>query len=116
VNFLRSEKTAVSLVFAGVGLILLALFFLLYKTELSYDVPFDNERLGQFGDFIGGIVGSLWALAGVVLFYSALVYQRRTFELSAEDIEIKKQGLLNRYRVGAPARRARPDPAPMPAE
>lgn len=39
-----------------------------------------NLSLGEFGEFIGGFVGSLWSLAGILLFYSALVYQRNELE------------------------------------
>ena len=45
-------------------------------------------RFGQYGEFIGGIVGSLWALAGVFLFFATLLYQKREFEL--QRIELHK--------------------------
>lgn len=38
--------------------------------------PIKSDTIGQFGDFIGGVVGSLWALASFVLFYVALQLQR----------------------------------------
>lgn len=45
--------------------------------ELYLD-PADREGVfGQYGEFIGGIVGSLWALAGVFLFFATLTYQKR---------------------------------------
>ncbi|QCR21759.1 putative phage abortive infection protein [Pontibacter sp. SGAir0037] len=51
-----------------------------------------NEEVGivfgEFGEFIGGIVGSLWALAGVFLFFATLTYQKREFEL--QRIELHK--------------------------
>ncbi len=43
-------------------------------------------RYGQYGEFIGGIVGSLWALAGVLLFFATLIYQKREFELQRTEI------------------------------
>jgi len=45
-------------------------------------------RFGNYGEFIGGIVGSLWALAGVFLFFATLLYQKREFEL--QRIELHK--------------------------
>ena len=43
-------------------------------------------RYGQYGEFIGGIVGSLWALAGVLLFFATLLYQKREFELQRTEL------------------------------
>jgi len=46
-----------------------------------------NEDNGQIGDFVGGVAGSLWAFAGVLLFWSALVLQRREFKLQRETLD-----------------------------
>lgn len=35
----------------------------------------DDESLNNIGDFFGGVAGSLWALASVILFYAALRHQ-----------------------------------------
>jgi hypothetical protein len=35
-----------------------------------------NIDVGKLGDYIGGIAGSIWALAGVILFYVALLAQK----------------------------------------
>ncbi|MBK0403139.1 hypothetical protein I5M27_09095 [Adhaeribacter sp. BT258] len=43
-------------------------------------------RFGQYGEFIGGIVGSLWALAGVFLFFATLLYQKREFQLQRTEL------------------------------
>ncbi|TPE43220.1 putative phage abortive infection protein [Pontibacter mangrovi] len=54
--------------------------------ELYLD-PADREGVfGQYGEFIGGIVGSLWALAGVFLFFATLTYQKREFELQRFEL------------------------------
>ncbi len=64
---------------------------------IKFDLPSQlngatDERtgavFGEFGEFIGGIVGSLWALAGVFLFFATLTYQKREFEL--QRIELHK--------------------------
>lgn len=55
--------------------------------ELYLD-PADREGgvFGEYGEFIGGIVGSLWALAGVFLFFATLTYQKREFELQRYEL------------------------------
>jgi len=40
----------------------------------------DIEKTGQFGDFIGGVVGSIWSLTGVLLFFATLRLQSREFK------------------------------------
>lgn len=55
--------------------------------EELYLEPADREGVfGQYGEFIGGIVGSLWALAGVFLFFATLTYQKREFELQRYEL------------------------------
>lgn len=45
---------------------------------------------GQVGDFIGGIVGSIWSFAGIILFYLALRLQRREFISQREELKQQK--------------------------
>lgn len=46
----------------------------------------DHNMLGMVGEFLGGTVGSIWALAGVILFFLALIYQKR--ELALQRMEL----------------------------
>ncbi|AKD04866.1 putative phage abortive infection protein [Pontibacter korlensis] len=77
----------------GYALIILGAVVLVWGTikfnlvkELYLD-PADREGVfGQYGEFIGGIVGSLWALAGVFLFFATLTYQKREFELQRFEL------------------------------
>lgn len=55
---------------------------------LSDSRVFDSEY-GQLGDFIGGLVGSLWAFAGVVLFYVALTEQREDININRDTLELQ---------------------------
>src|SRR5438094_395431 len=47
----------------------------------------DIQRFGQFGQFVGGVVGSFWALAGVLLFFATLTYQKKEFEQQRLELE-----------------------------
>tara|TARA_R110002050_G_scaffold201841_1_gene336963 strand:- start:13901 stop:14803 length:903 start_codon:yes stop_codon:yes gene_type:complete len=94
-NFL-SLRFAKNLINAGIIVIAISLVLLLPFRSYFSASPVDNELIGQFGDFIGGIAGSLWALAGVIMFYVALHEQRKDFEtnreiLSAQLDEFKLQ-------------------------
>ncbi|XOV93048.1 MAG: putative phage abortive infection protein [Bacteroidota bacterium] len=46
----------------------------------------DLNKLSLIGEFFGGAVGPIWSLAGVILFYLALIYQRRELELQREEL------------------------------
>ena len=50
-------------------------------------VGYDFEKTGQFGDYVGGVVGTIFALAGTILVYASFVNQQRrntieSFELT----------------------------------
>lgn len=38
---------------------------------------FDFEKTGQYGDYVGGVVGTIFALAGTILVYASFVNQQR---------------------------------------
>lgn len=81
-----SEKVAVLFMIIGVLIILLSLGVSFVNNQQYFTVELS---LGEFGEFIGGFVGSLWSLAGILLFYSTLVYQRE--ELTEQkDILVKQ--------------------------
>ena len=73
----------------GVGLIVLVVFIVnicgtyVISNELSKD---DMAQTGQVGDFIGGVVGSVWALAGVLLYFSALRLQQQEMKNQREEM------------------------------
>lgn len=69
-----SERVAVLFMVIGVLVILVSLGISFANSEHYFNLELS---LGEFGEFIGGFVGSLWSLAGILLFYSALVYQRK---------------------------------------
>jgi hypothetical protein len=92
--FKISKKGLSSFEIAGYLLILLGTIILIWGIQqfnlfgrVEGKAPGDlSERFGHYGEFIGGIVGSLWALAGVLLFFATLLYQKREFELQRTEI------------------------------
>lgn len=44
----------------------------------------DMAATGQVGDFMGGVIGSIWALAGVFLYFSAVKMQNKELENQAK--------------------------------
>lgn len=87
-KFLKSEKISVILIIIGItSLIIFIIFFLWNDVNFSSKMPINADKVAHFGDFVGGFIGSIWSLAGVLLFYLALTEQRKDFDTN--------QGMLN---------------------
>jgi len=50
--------------------------FCLHDSLFQFDEQIKSDKVGQLGDFVGGVAGSIWALAGVILFYLAFQSQK----------------------------------------
>ena len=81
-----TEKNSKILLWFGIILFGIGIFLFLWKESFTGENKINSEKIAQFGDFIGGIIGSVWSLAGVILFYVALTEQR-------EDIKINREAL-----------------------
>ncbi len=94
----------VSLIFIAIGILscLLDMWAFIwpdYATKLKFDI----DKMGTMGDAIGGLSGSLWSLAALLLFWAAFRLQtaelrvlRNEYRLSrrAFDDQVKNQILL----------------------
>lgn len=74
--------------FLGLGILLLLLFLVDFDKIWTDSIVF--EKVAQIGDFIGGLIGSLWAFTGVLLFYVALKLQRKEFSLQREELSSQR--------------------------
>ncbi|MBF8965077.1 putative phage abortive infection protein [Pontibacter sp. FD36] len=92
---LRNEKISLLLILIGPLLIIALVFPFLWGelTSLSLSLPINSEKFGQFGDFVGGVIGSIWALAGVILFYIALTEQRKDIKTNQKVLALQVDAL-----------------------
>lgn len=78
--------------FSVTGLIILIVF--LHNLSSSYTIkgnnPIELDKTAQVGDFIGGLVGSIWAFAGVILFFIALTLQRKEFKAQRKELRLQR--------------------------
>lgn len=99
-HIILSEKAA--LISIGIGLIifLISIFLFLYKGSWNYSSEYDIDeaKIGQYGDFIGGIIGSLFSLVGVILFYVALKDQRKDFATSQKTLKVQLDAFQQQVR------------------
>lgn len=88
-----SEKTGKILSVSG--LIIISITILLFVVFGSWDFEWnlDEAIIGQFGDFIGGFIGSLFSLAGIILFYVALKEQRRDININQKNLGLQTDAL-----------------------
>ncbi|WP_095186108.1 putative phage abortive infection protein [Pseudomonas sp. Irchel 3H9] len=66
----------------------------LWKIDLDTSLQIDSAKFGTFGDFIGGVLGSIWSLCGVLIFYIALKEQRDDFKTN-KDAFVKQAEALD---------------------
>lgn len=90
-DFIYNEKTASNTIFIGFGISLLMLLVFLIKGswELKIEDSINEEKIGQFGDFFGGVIGTLFSLVGVILFYISLKEQRKDFTTNQKGLEMQ---------------------------
>lgn len=86
-NFNAYEILGYGVIIVGALFIVLGFFLFRFVGDTSMTHSIEMERYGQFGEFIGGVVGSFWALAGVLLFFANLTYQKKEFEQQRVELE-----------------------------
>ncbi|MGE0931803.1 hypothetical protein [Peijinzhouia sedimentorum] len=86
------ETYAKGIIIAGLVGIAIAVFALVRNGLIIPSAKFDFKLLGDFGGLIAGISG-LFALGGVLLYYSALRLQAKALFLQREDIELNRKAL-----------------------
>lgn len=88
-----SEKNSVILLWLGVILFLIGIGIFVWKESFSISSKIDSDKIAHFGDLISGVIGSVWSLAGVILFYVALTEQRKDYSTNQKALEIQVKTL-----------------------
>jgi len=88
-----SEKTAKVLSWVGLTLIILGAFIFILCRSWDFSWTISEEKVGQFGDFVGGVVGCIFAFVGVILYYVALTDQREDIRINREALETQVKTL-----------------------
>ena len=67
-KFFLDHKLKIFVSFVVLGVLIMIIGYIMFQWNLKFDSSkeIDAAKIGQLGDFIGGIVGSLWALLGVI--------------------------------------------------
>lgn len=83
--------TIIAIILASLGILVFLIFiFFLIISDVTFGAPVDIGFTSMTGEFISGTVGVLWSGSATVLFYAALVYQRKTYLLTQESVNSQK--------------------------
>lgn len=93
-----TEKAGFFLVVVGFVIIIGAVIAFVFLSQWRFSRTIDEEVVGQFGDFVGGAVGTLFALAGVVLYYVALTEQRKDLKINQDNLKIQTDALTQQIK------------------
>lgn len=90
---MKLERIAFGTIYFGLAVIVIAIGLFLWRENLSTDNHVNEDKLGAFGSFVSGMAGTVWALAGVLLFYVALKEQRRDIEMNRDALQLQVEAL-----------------------
>jgi hypothetical protein len=88
-----TERNNKILLWIGLLIFLFGIIIFLYRENMISDLQLNSDKIAQFGDFIGGVVGSLWSLAGIILFYVALTEQRKDIKINSDALNAQVSAL-----------------------
>lgn len=91
-KYLKAKLILKFAIFLVIIIIPLIVFFL-WQENLTINEKISHDKFGTFGDFFGGIVGSIWSLCGIVLFYLALKSQRKDLKNNRKAVNKQIESL-----------------------
>lgn len=113
INFIVTEKFSLLMVWASfIGLVCSSIIFIIFG-DWSFSLILDEEKIAQFGDFIGGVIGTLLAFAASLLYYVALKEQQKDVKINqkslnkqieefgkqVEELELSRKVYTDQYNI-----------------
>lgn len=93
ISFLTEKFSKILLIIGQIIFLLSSIAFIWHDWYFDFNNSINSEKFSHFGDLIGGLIGSIWALAGVILFYVALTEQRSDFKTNREVLNTQAEAL-----------------------
>lgn len=88
-----SEETGKKMSIGGIIFLVLAIIVFIRFGSWEFSPHLNEEKVGQFGDFIGGVVGTIFSLVGIILFYIALKEQRKDIKINQDSAKLQTEAL-----------------------
>jgi hypothetical protein len=83
------ERLLTFTIILGVITFIMAFFFFKSGENFTYEGLIKSDKFGQFGDFVGGIAGTLFSIATTILIY--LTYEMQKVELAETKEALREQ-------------------------
>lgn len=88
-----SDNTALITAIVSLAVLLLSLVVFLCFGSWDFSWVLDEQIVANYGDFVGGVVGSLLAFTAAILYYVALREQRKDVKNNQESLSLQTQAL-----------------------
>jgi len=96
-EFTKLEKLLLksAVTFGILGLFVFIVSYFLFQHNEHYDssLTINSEKFGAYGSFLSGVVGTVWSLVSVILFFLALRLQRKELSLQRTELELTRNEL-----------------------
>tara|TARA_R110000796_G_scaffold47977_12_gene115236 strand:- start:32607 stop:33581 length:975 start_codon:yes stop_codon:yes gene_type:complete len=93
-----TEKNSKFLLWIGIILFFAGIGIFIRDENFNFAGNINTNKISGFGDFIGGTIGSIWSLAGVILFYVALTEQREDIKINRNALNAQVEALNQQIR------------------
>lgn len=90
---------------AFISLLLSALLFVIFG-NWHFSTIMSEEKVGQFGDFVGGFIGTVLAFAASLLYLLALKEQRKDVRINQESLQKQAEEFQNQVSELQQSRKA----------
>lgn len=87
--FITRNEIKIAILLLTIGLLTILLFGLIKPFNDWSFIP-NSELFGQYGDFIGGFVGTIFSLVAILLLYKTLIAQQNAINKQDEAISIQR--------------------------
>lgn len=97
-EFTTAEKwlvgIAISFGILGFLVFVISIFYFQNAEEFDKTKAINSNKFGDFGSFMSGSVGTIWALVSVILFYLTLRLQRKELGFQRDELELTRNELF----------------------
>ena len=88
-----SDNTALITALISLAVLLLSLIVFLCFGSWGFSWVLDEQIVANYGDFVGGVVGTLLAFTAAILYYVALREQRKDVKNNKQSLSLQTKAL-----------------------
>lgn len=88
-----SEKLSAVIAITSLICLLVSIYIFIIHGSWQFSPILDEAKVAQFGDFVGGVVGTLLAFVAAILYYVALKEQRKDIAINQKSMNLQNEAL-----------------------